>query len=146
LGLPVHIYGSDRRGRAGRLTFLPPRDLPFLEDLARCPAVISTPGNQLVGEGLFLQKPLLVLPQRCVEQRMNALAIERLGIGQKIRPHEFTLPTLRNFLDRLDVYRQRMAGQFRDGLPEALAAIDQFLAELVPSAARTDPPLEHVPA
>src|SRR5262249_2970715 len=146
LGLPVHIYGSDRRGRAGRLTFLPPSDLPFLEDLASCRAVISTAGNQLVGEALFLQKPLLVLPERCVEQRMNALAVERLGIARKLRPHESTLPALRSFLDRLDVYRQRMAGQHRDGLPEALAPLDQFLAELVPSAARTDPPLEHVPA
>ena len=144
LGLPVHLYGSARQGRSGRLSFLPASNLPFLEDLASCRAVISTAGNQLVGEALFLQKPLLVLPERCVEQRMNALAIERLGIGQKMRPHEFTLPALRNFLDRLDGYRQRMAGRFRDGLPEALAAIDQFLAELVPWSARIEAPLERV--
>ena len=40
LGCPIRIYGTPRRGRVGRLTFLPPSDLPFLEDLASCLAVM----------------------------------------------------------------------------------------------------------
>jgi uncharacterized protein (TIGR00661 family) len=138
LGIPVHIYGSPRRGRSGRLSFLPTSELPFLEDLASCRAVVSTAGNQLVGEALFLRKPLLVIPERCVEQRMNALAVERLGIGRRITMRQFTLPTLRDFLNHLDAYRERMGGQFRDGLQDALVAFDQFLAELAPAAARTN--------
>jgi uncharacterized protein (TIGR00661 family) len=130
LGVPVHIYGSARRGRTGRLSFLPSSELPFLEDLAACRAVISTAGNQLVGEALFLHKPLLVIPECCVEQRMNARAVERLGIGRKIDIPKFTLQVLRDFLKRLDGYRERMGGRFRDGLWEALASFDQFLAEL----------------
>jgi uncharacterized protein (TIGR00661 family) len=145
LGVPVHIYGSPQRGRVGRLSFLPTSELPFLEDLASCRAIVSTAGNQLVGEALFLGKPLLVMPERCVEQRMNALAVERLGIGRKIDVSELTLPTLRDFLNHLDGYRERMRAQFRDGLPEALAIIDQFLAELAPTAARTaSSPLERI--
>jgi uncharacterized protein (TIGR00661 family) len=139
LGMPVHIYGGPRRGRSGRLVFLPTSELPFLEDLAKCRAVISTAGNQLVGEALFLRKPLLVIPERCVEQRMNARAVERLGIGRKIQPGEFAVSTLRDFLAHLDIYRERMAHEFRDGLWEALGAIDQFLAELAPAAARAAP-------
>jgi uncharacterized protein (TIGR00661 family) len=135
LGVPIHIYGSPRRGRAGRISFLPTSELPFLEDLASCRAVLSTAGNQLVGEALFLGKPLLVVPERCVEQRMNALAVQRLGIGRKIELREFTLPTLRDFLDHVDLYRERMRGRFRDGYHEALAAFDQFLAELAPAPA-----------
>ena len=132
LGIPVHIYGSEQRGRVGPLTFLPPSGLPFLEDLASCRAVISTAGNQLVGEALFLGKPLLVMPERCVEQRMNARAVQRLGIGMAIKPRQFTLDKLREFLDQLDLYRRQMAGRFRDGLPETLQALDHFLAELGP--------------
>jgi uncharacterized protein (TIGR00661 family) len=145
LGVPVHIYGSPRRGRAGRLSFLPTSELPFLEDLAKCRAIISTAGNQLVGEALFLRKPLLVVPEQCVEQRMNALAVQRLGIGRKIEMHELTLPTLRDFLRHLDLYRHWMEGQFRDGLQEALEIVDQFLTELAPAAARAEStPLERV--
>src|SRR5262245_19134542 len=33
-GRPAHVYGSDRRGQEGPLTFLPLSNLPFLEDLA----------------------------------------------------------------------------------------------------------------
>jgi len=144
LGVPARIYGSPRRGRVGRLSFLPTSELPFLEDLSSCRAVISTAGNQLVGEALFLRKPLLVIPESCVEQRMNARAVERMGIGQRIAMGDFTLHTLRDFLNRLDNYRKRMESRFRDGLCEAQAVLDQFLAELVPSACRHSSSLEHI--
>jgi UDP:flavonoid glycosyltransferase YjiC (YdhE family) len=98
-----------------------------------------------VGEALYLRKPLLVIPECCVEQRMNALAVQRLGIGRKIDLRELTLPTLRDFIEHVDFYRERMAAQFHDGLPAALEVLDQFLADLVPAAVRTESPsVEHV--
>jgi uncharacterized protein (TIGR00661 family) len=115
LGCPARIYGTPKRGRIGCLTFLPPSDLPFLEDLASCRAVISTAGNQLVGEALYLEKPVLVFPECCAEQRMNALAVERLGIGMQAAFCDFTA----------NISRHRC-----DGLREAVATIDQFLREL----------------
>jgi uncharacterized protein (TIGR00661 family) len=136
LGMPVHVYGSPWRGQAGRVSYLPTSELPFLEDLATCRAVVSTAGNQLVGEALYLRKPILVIPEQCVEQRMNALAVQRLGIGRRIEIGELTLPTLRDFLNHLDVYSAQMSAQFHDGLHAALAIIDEFLAELAPMAAR----------
>ena len=134
LGIPVHIYGSPRRGQVGRLSFLPTSELPFLEDLAACRAVLSTAGNQLVGEAMFLKKPMLVMPERCVEQRMNALAVQRLGIGRRIEPCEFTLPVLRDFLENVERYREQIADQFRDGLCKTRSALDTLLAELAPAA------------
>jgi uncharacterized protein (TIGR00661 family) len=135
VGCPVHIYGTPRRGRVGALTFLPPSNLPFLEDLASCRAVVSTAGNQLVGEAMFLGKPILVFPERCVEQRMNALAVERLGIGMRADFRDFTPTRLRAFLQQLDGFSANIARHVRDGLPEALAALEQFLGELSPTAA-----------
>jgi uncharacterized protein (TIGR00661 family) len=133
VGCPVHLYGTPRRGRQGLLTFLPPSNLPFLEDLAACRAVISTAGNQLVGEAMYLGKPVLVFPERCVEQRMNALAVERLGIGMRADFRDFTAARVRAFLDRHDHFAANIARQVRDGLPEALDALDQFLHELCPT-------------
>jgi uncharacterized protein (TIGR00661 family) len=145
VGCPVHIYGTAQRGRVGALTFLPPSNLPFLEDLASCCAVVSTAGNQLVGEALFLGKPILVFPERCVEQRMNALAVEQLGIGMRADFRDFTTTRLRAFLERLDGFRESIARHVRDGVPEALAALDQFLHELCPTAAGSGRSAPHAP-
>jgi uncharacterized protein (TIGR00661 family) len=132
LNCPVRIYGTPRRGRNGRLLFLPPSDLPFLEDLASCRAVISTAGNQLVGEALFLEKPVLVFPECCAEQRMNALAVERLGIGMRASFGNFTAATVGTFLARLETFTENIRRHRRDGLADSLNAIDRFLHELVP--------------
>jgi uncharacterized protein (TIGR00661 family) len=144
---PVRIYGTPRRGRSGRLTFLPPSDLPFLEDLATCRAVISTAGNQLVGEALFLEKPMLVFPESCAEQRMNAAAVERLGIGMQAPFSEFTTATVRTFLSRLDTFVGNIRQYRPDGLQDALRILDQFIHELAPNASKLSTiPVLHNPA
>ncbi len=137
VGCPVHVYGTPRRGRHGLLTFLPPSNLPFIEDLAACRAVISTAGNQLMGEAVYLDKPVLVMPERCVEQRLNAAAVERLGIGMRTTPDEFTAECVKAFLANEHQYIMQMRHHVRDGLGEALAAIERFLGELAPHAAET---------
>jgi uncharacterized protein (TIGR00661 family) len=133
-GLPVHVYGSERRGSEGGLTFLPLSNLPFLEDLAGCRAVISTAGNQHMGEAMYLGKPALVMPEACVEQRLNAAAVERLGIGMRVASHQFTAQRLRRFLDNLERYESNLQKNVRDGLPEACACLERFLTELAPAA------------
>jgi uncharacterized protein (TIGR00661 family) len=139
-GPRVHVYGSDRQGQQGPLTFLPLSGLPFLEDLASCRAVISTAGNQLIGEALYLGKPVCVMPEACVEQRLNAAAVERMGIGRRVTARQFTEERLRAFLANLDWYAGNLAAYVRDGVQESLVAIEQFLTELAPAARRTVAP------
>lgn len=145
IGMPVHIYGSDRRGSEGPLTFLPLSNLPFLEDLASCRAVISTAGNQLIGEAMYLRKPVCVMPEACVEQRLNAAAVERMGIGIRLTEREFTASRLRSFVQNMDSHITCIARHARDGVIESLSAIDQFLSELAPAAAHK-PLLQNIPA
>src|SRR5262249_51453416 len=76
LDIPVVLYGCGGRGKDGNIDFRAPAHMGFLEDLAACRAVFSTAGNQLVGEAIHLGKPMLVMPEHTVEQRVNALAIE----------------------------------------------------------------------
>jgi uncharacterized protein (TIGR00661 family) len=140
-GRPVHVYGSDRRDQEGPLQFLPLSNLPFLEDLASCHAVISTAGNQLIGEAIFLGKPVCVIPEACVEQRLNAAAVERLGIGMRVSARRFSAEQVRTFLRNHDDYLGRMQQNVRDGLPESLEAIDQFLKELAPAASQVNQPV-----
>ncbi len=129
-GCPVRIYGHNE-GRDGNITFLPLSNLPFLEDLASCRGVISTAGNQLMGEAIYLGKPCLVIPERCVEQRMNAAAVKRLGIGMRTTPRRLTAKKIREFLDRHGEFTANMKQYVRDGLQETMIALEMFMHELV---------------
>jgi uncharacterized protein (TIGR00661 family) len=134
-GCPVRVYGSYKEtGRDRNLTFLPLSTLPFLEDLASCRGVISTAGNQLMGEAMFLGKPVLVMPERCVEQRLNAAAVKRLGIGLRTTPRRFSASLIRSFLDRHDEFAEAMRHHYRDGVRQTMEALEAFMAELVPAA------------
>jgi uncharacterized protein (TIGR00661 family) len=137
-GCPVRVYGGNREGQDGNLTFLPPSNLPFLEDLASCRGVISTAGNQLMGETIYLGKPVLVIPERCVEQRLNAAGVVRLGIGMRTTRGKFKPRVIKEFLARTDEFRANMKNHVRDGLRETLSALEEFMRELAPAHAASD--------
>jgi uncharacterized protein (TIGR00661 family) len=127
---PVVVYGTDRRGSDGNLCFRAPADRQFLDDLARCRAVVGTAGNQLVGEALHFGKPMLVLPEDSVEQRVNAAAIVRLGVGEKHDHRRLSVANLQRFLAREQHFRDRTRWHARDGRAEAVAAIESFLGSV----------------
>ncbi len=134
--LPVLIYGTPRQGRDGMLDFRPLSNVPFVEDLAGCRAIISTAGNQLVGEAIHLEKPLLVVPEDCVEQRLNAAALERMGLGRQIPHRRFSAAVIRAFLADEQVFVDSLRRSRRDGRTEALATLERFFGELAPQAER----------
>jgi uncharacterized protein (TIGR00661 family) len=134
LACPVVVYGTSRTGTSGDLTFKPIANRPFLEDLAACRALISTAGNQLVGEALYFGKPMLVMPEDCVEQRLNAAELERLGLGRQISGNMLTSEVAHAFLADLERYRNNIASRARDGRAEALELIERYLDEFAESA------------
>jgi len=129
-GLPALVYGTSLTGTDGNVTYRRPCNTSFLEDLARCRAVLSTAGNQLVGEALHFGKPMLVHPERCVEQRLNAAAVSRLGIGEQTRHEDISAGVIQRFLREAPHYETGSRGLVQDGRAEALAAIESFASEL----------------
>lgn len=129
-GIPTLIYGTNRRGADGNLRFKPPSNVPFVEDMASCRAIVSTAGNQLVGEAMHLGKPMLVMPEDCVEQRLNGAQLERMGLGMKVPYHTFHVAVLRRFLEEEQVYLANIQARRRDGRREAVETIEQFIREL----------------
>jgi uncharacterized protein (TIGR00661 family) len=136
LAMPVVVYGSPRRGLDGNLDFREPSNELFLDDLASCRAVFSTAGNQLVGEAIWFGKPMLVMPEHTVEQRLNAAAVERLGIGLQVPHTEVDVQAMQTFLAREESFRASMRHAVSDGREEALAAIESFARALVRERAR----------
>lgn len=129
-GVPLVVYGAQRDGVDGHLDFRPPSRMGFLEDLASARAVISTAGNQLVGEALFFGRPLLVLPEDTVEQRMNGAAVARLGVGETMDFSELTTARLTAFVDRLPTYAEAARTHAHDGRRDALTLLARWMDEL----------------
>lgn len=130
LDLPVVVYGVGRQGRDGNLDFRPPSNVGFVEDLSGCRAVFSTAGNQLISEAMHLRKPLLVMPEDSLEQRLNAIAVEHMGIGMRTSRKKVGAEQLRAFLSGEARYRESIPDQPTDGRTQAVEAIGQFAEEL----------------
>ncbi|MCB9858427.1 MAG: hypothetical protein H6818_22305 [Phycisphaerales bacterium] len=128
--LPIRVYGAPRTGTDGHIEYKPVANLPFIEDVASSRAVFATAGNQLLGEIRYFGKPVLAMPQDCLEQRINAYQVETLGQGMNVARGELTPEILRAFLDREPEFTRRIQRQTRDGATEALDALEAFISEL----------------
>lgn len=130
-GRPIRVYGLGERPADGPLTFCPIHETRFVDDLANCQAVICAAGNQLLGESLYLGKPVLALPEaRHHEQRINAHYLQEMGVGLWTTLESLSPQMISQFLDHLPEYRQRLLelrGQF-DGTQKTLQIIEDVLS------------------
>jgi hypothetical protein len=128
-GLPVRVYGLGQRPPLAGATFHEVSADGFLEDLATCEALVCTAGNQLVGEALYLGKPVLALPEPGNwEQRINAHFLRQEGAGEWEEMGGLGRAEARRFLDRLDAFRSRIRPESVRGNESALHALQPYLA------------------
>lgn len=131
-GWDVRIYGLGERPRAGRVSFHAIDEQRFVEDLACCAGLVSAAGNQLLGEALYLGKPVFAIPEQMHhEQQINAFFLSQMGSGIWTVMEAFSPASLTRFLAGLDKYRENNAalcGRL-NGTPDALAAIHEVLAQ-----------------
>lgn len=100
-GRRVHVYGLGAKSRMGNVRFHSTSIGPFLEHLRTCRALVTSAGNQLVGEALFLRKPVLAIPEPGnFEQSLNAHFLPKTGGGQVVSVRRCTARLMGEFLDR----------------------------------------------
>lgn len=130
-GLECRIYGM-RRGITeeqveGNLRFQPFSEDKFIDDLASCKAVIAGGGFTLMGEAVYLHKPMLAVPlARQFEQVLNARYLELEGFGR----HAETLndaQTVLDFVASVPACEAKLAAYTQDGNKEIERAIDEWL-------------------
>jgi len=130
-GIECRIYGM-RRGLTeeqveGNLRFQPFSEDKFIDDLASCKAVIAGGGFTLMGEAVYLHKPMLAVPlARQFEQVLNARYLELEGYGK----HAETLDdakTVLDFVASVPACEAKLAEYTQDGNNEIKHAIDEWL-------------------
>jgi len=114
----------------GNLTFCPFSEKGFIEDLATSRAVISGGGFTLMGEAIYLGKPILSVPLvGQFEQVLNANYLQKLGYGE--RAVEVTSSGVKSFLDKMPWYQERLAGFKHDQNEGFFATLEQAMESAV---------------
>jgi uncharacterized protein (TIGR00661 family) len=129
------VYGL-RRGLTEEVTeanvrYKPFSETAFVEDLRTARAVIANGGFTLLGEAVYLHKPVLAVPvKKQFEQVMNARYLQREGFGVCC-DGELDGKQLGAFLDRVPEFELALSNYRQDGNTALLAAVDAQLARAV---------------
>lgn len=124
--MPVRAYGFDHVGQRGNVLYKASSSQGFLEDLAGCAGIVATAGHSLIGECLFLEKPMLHVPfAGQFEQRLNANQVRQMGVGNFVE--RLTVDAIRSFIEQLESYRQALGQLEKASLEPVLDAIEREL-------------------
>ena len=130
-GIECRVYGMRRQIQEeqveGNLRYMPFSETRFIEDLATSRAVLSGGGFTLMGEAVYLRKPMLSIPvRRQFEQVLNARYLERLGYGREA-PRAPDADGIKAFLDVIPQCEEKLAAYEQEGNHELFRAVDEFL-------------------
>lgn len=109
-GRKAYVFGYENKDRvSGNIHFRKRREEEFIELLSGCSYVIQGGSHTLMGEALYMGKPVLSLPiEAMVEQRFNAFYLEKLGYGRKAAMGDLDSVLLEKFEEDLPAYRERI--------------------------------------
>jgi uncharacterized protein (TIGR00661 family) len=120
------VYGLRRDAVEGNCVIKDFSEDGFVADLAHARAVVSNGGLSLVGEAIYLGKPVYSVPvQHQFEQLMNARYLEELGYG--LGADAIDHDVLRLFLNENAKYAARVAAHVQDGNDVLFGAVDRVL-------------------
>ncbi len=130
-GLECRVYGARHDEVSGEVVdnirYQPFSEAGFIHDLASARAVIASAGFTLMGEAVYLGKPMLAIPLgRQFEQQLNARYLEACGYGLSAEGVD-DRAALTCFLDSLDDYGEQLADFVHDQNVGLLEAIDERL-------------------
>ena len=130
-GIPCRIYGMRRSIQEdqieGNLRYRPFSEAGFIDDLAGARGVIAGGGFTLMGEAVYLHKPMLAVPlEHQFEQVLNARYLELEGFGRWAK--RLTDPgAIRDFVAAIPACEEKLAGYAQDGNEVLFRAVDELL-------------------
>jgi uncharacterized protein (TIGR00661 family) len=129
------VYGLRKNAQRGNATLKEFSETGFVDDLAGARAVVCNGGLSLIGEAVYLGKPIFSVPVRNqYEQVLNARYVEHLGYGIDAKQIEADL--LRVFLAEAPKFASRLAKHKQDGNRDLFALVDKLLERFAHKAKR----------
>ncbi len=124
-----YVFGyQNEEGQEGNVIFKKKSEEVFLELLQGASYVIQGGGHTLMTESLYLGKPIFTLPiMAMVEQRFNALYIEKLGYGVQANIQNLHKNSLQNFEENLPCFKQNMSQHNFCGNNLVFSLVDNFI-------------------
>jgi uncharacterized protein (TIGR00661 family) len=139
-GRECRIYGLRRDLREdvrdGNLLYRPFSEQGFIDDLRTAAGVVASAGFTLMGEAVYLRRPMLAVPLHGqFEQVLNARYLERLGYG--LAADVIDGGRLGTFVERIPEFERKLAGYAQDGNTHLLAAVGESLAAAARATGRS---------
>jgi uncharacterized protein (TIGR00661 family) len=130
-GRECRIYGLRRDLKEdvidGNLRYRPFSEAGFIDDLRTSAGVVASGGFTLMGEAVYLRRPMLAVPvEKQFEQIINARYLEKEGYGLGVDVLDGD--ALGRFLERLPDFERKLAGYTQDGNADLLRGLDDSLA------------------
>lgn len=126
----VRLYGLGEQAPRGNIIFKAIDPQGFIDDLASCRGLICTAGNQLIGEAMYLSKPVLALPESSnSEQQMNAHLLRMSGAGMVVDFDSVRDHHLQKFLEDSGTLSRRIDPQSVCANHRVLGLIDEQLGD-----------------
>ncbi len=130
-GRECRIYGLRRDIKSevveGNLRYRPFSEKGFVDDLRTAKGVVASGGFTLMGEAVYLHRPMLAIPvKKQFEQVLNARYLEKDGYG--LYAEEVTSERLGQFLERIGEFEGKLAGYRQDGNRDLLTKLHEVLA------------------
>ena len=136
-GRDVYVYGLGSSPSVGNLRFKAIHSQRFIEDLATSDGLVCTAGNQLVGEALYLGKPVLAVPEEGnYEQFINSYYLNKSGGGKGMQSGVVSSRDIKQFIENIEQYRGAIDRERINGNTETLRLLENYL----PTVTRQPPP------
>ena len=130
-GLECRVYGMRRsiteEQVEGNLRYRPFSEAGFIADLASARAVIAGGGFTLMGEAVYLHKPMLSVPVGGqFEQVLNGRYLEKLGYGRYAESLDDPRH-IESFVKAIPGCEEALSGYVQHGNDALFAEVDQLL-------------------
>ncbi len=129
-GIECRIYGLRRDLkddlREGNLLYRPFSEQGFIDDLRTARGVVASGGFTLMGEAVYLHKPMLAQPVgKQFEQVLNCRYLEAEGYG--LSADEITSAKLAEFLERIPELERSLSRYQQNGNDDLLGKLEEVL-------------------